>query len=191
MPSSVVQNRGGLRRLHRTEVALSLVVRRLALRIDQLPAWAFVGSAVLIFGAARAGRLFALLHRNAGGMELFGIVTLAIFLGLVVFAVRRRQVNAWRSTMHVLGALVAGNAFGIVLIWPFMPDGYGLSFVPMLRDTLSAGAMMALVALPLSVVLLWLSRRYGSHSQLTERRLRVVRDVLSRRPTDGQDTPKV
>lgn len=146
---------------------------------------------MLIFGAARAGRLFALLHRNTGGMELFGIISLAIFLGLVIFAVRRRQVTAWRSTVHVMGALVVGNALGIVLIWPFMPEGYGLSFATMLRNTLGAGAMMALAALPVSVVLLWLSRRYGSHSQLTERRLRVIRDVASRRPSDGQDAPKV
>lgn len=146
---------------------------------------------MLVFGAARASRLFALLHRSAGGMELFGIITLAIFLGLVIFAVRRRQVTAWRSTLHVLGVLVAGNAFGLVLVWPVLPDGYGLSFVPMFQDTLATSAVMALVALPLSVVLLWLSRRYGSHSPLTERRLRVVRDVLSRRPADVQDTPGV
>lgn len=154
---------------------------RLAFSIDQLPAWAFVGIAAAVFGTARAGRLFSLLHRNPGGMELFGIVTLACFLVVVIFAVRRRQVRAWRSAVHVTGALVAGNALGIVLIWPFIPEGYGLALAPMLRDTMAAGALMALGSLPLSIVLLWLSRRYGSHSQLTERRLRVIREVLSRR----------
>lgn len=157
-------------------------MKRFALRIDQLPAWAFVLVAILGFGAARAGRLFALLHRNRGGMELGGIVTLVVFLVVVIFAVRRRQVSAWVSAIHLLGALVIGNAFGIMLIWPFIPDGYGLSLAGLLEETTRAGATMALVGLPLSIALLWLSRRYGSHSQLTERRMRVIRDVLARRP---------
>jgi hypothetical protein len=162
-------------------------VKRFALRIDQLPAWAFVGLAVLVFGAVRAGRLFALLHRNRGGLELGAILTLAIFLAVVIFAVRRRQVNAWASTLHVMGALVAGNAFGILLIWPFIPESYGLALAPMLRETMTSGAAMAVVGLPLSVALLWLSRRYGSHSQLTERRMRVIQQVISRRFSRQRD----
>lgn len=166
-------------------------MRRFALRVDQLPAWAFVAGAVLAFGAVRAGRLFALLRRNAGGMEFFGIATLAVFLLVVIFAVRRRQENAWRSAMNVMGALLAGNALGILLIWPLIPDGLGLSLAPMLRDTLVAGTLVAVASLPITVSLLWLSRRYGSHSQLTERRMRVIREVLSRRMAKRQDTPDV
>jgi len=140
-----------------------------------MPAWAFVASAVLAFGVARAGRLLALLHQNRGGMELGGLITLGIFLALVIFAVRRRHVRAWRSTVHVMGSLVAGNAFGLVLVWPFIPDGYQISLTPLLRDTVVAGATMATLSLPLAIGLLWLSRRYGSHSAVTERRLRVIR----------------
>ncbi len=137
-----------------------------------MPAWAFVGIVVLVFGAARAGRLYALLRQNPGGMELGGILTLAIFLAVVIFAVRRRHVRAWRSTVHVMGALVAGNAFGIVLVWPLIPDGYDLALAPMLMETLAAGVTMAVISLPFSIGMLWLSRRYGSHSALTERRVR-------------------
>lgn len=162
-------------------------MRRFALRVDQLPAWAFVGGAVLAFGAARASRLFALLHHSEGGMELGGIVTLAVFLVIVIFAVRRRQVSAWRSTVHVMGAMVAGNAFGIVLIWPFVPDGYALSLGPMLRDTLMAGTYVAILTLPVAIAMLWLSRRYGSHSQVTERRLRVIHEEWRRRLSRDQD----
>jgi len=165
-----------------------LFVRRFALRVDQLPAWAFVASAVLVFGAVRAGRLFALLHQSRGGMELGAILTLTAFLVIVIFAVRRRQVVAWRSTIHVLGATVLGNALGIVLIWPFIPDGYQVSLAPMLRDTLSAGITIAIVSLPLAIALLWLSRRYGSHSLVTERRLRVIHEEWRRRFASSQDT---
>jgi hypothetical protein len=156
-------------------------MRRFALRVDQLPAWAFVASAVLVFGAVRAGRLFALLHQSRGGMELGAILTVATFLCIVIFGVRRRHVAAWRSTIQVLGATVAGNALGIVLIAPFIPDAYQISLAPMLRDTVAAGVTMAVLSLPLAIALLWLSRRFGSHSQLTERRLRVIEEVWRRR----------
>jgi hypothetical protein len=151
------------------------------LRIDQLPVWAFVASAILLFGAVRAGRLFALLHGSRGGMELGAILTLAAFLAIVIFAVRRRHIVAWRATVHVLAATVAGNALGIVFIWPFIPAGYALSLGTIVRDTLTAGGAMALMSLPLAIALLWLSRRYGSHSAVTERRFRVIREQLRRR----------
>jgi hypothetical protein len=156
-------------------------------RIDQLPAWAFVALGIAMFGAARAGRLFSLMHRNPGAMELFGIVTMGVFLLIVIFAVRRRQVRAWRSAVHVLGTLVVGNALGIVLIWPFMPGGYDLALAPMLRDTVLGGLGMTVAALPMCILLLWLSRKYGSHSRLTERRFRVIREKLARRYGVGRD----
>lgn len=151
-------------------------MRRFAHRVDQLPVWAFVTGAMLAFGLARASRMFALLRQSRGGMEFGSIVTLAVFLMIVIFAVRRRQEAAWRSAVHVLGATIAGNALGIVLIWPFVPDSYAVALVPMLQDALAAGLWMAVVSLPLAVAMLWLSRRFGSHSQLTERRMRVVRE---------------
>jgi small-conductance mechanosensitive channel len=157
-----------------------------AARIDQLPAWAFVTLGVAALATTRAGRLFSLLHRNQGGMELFGILTMAVFLLIVIFAVRRRQEAAWRSAMHVMGALVAGNALGIVLIWPFVPGSYGLALGPLLHETMVSGLTLTLLVLPLCVLLLWLSRKYGSHSALTERRMRVIREVLRRRTARNQ-----
>ena len=160
---------------------MSPVILQSAQRIDQLRPWAFVALGVVAFGSARAGRLFSLVHRNAGGMELFGIATMAVFLVLVIFAVRRRQVNAWRTSLQVMGTMVVGNALSIVMVWPFLPGGYDVSLAPMLRETLIGGATMVLISLPLCILLLWLSRKYGSHSMVTERRLRVIREVLSRR----------
>ena len=153
-----------------------------------MPAWAFVASAILVFGAVRAGRLFALLHSSHGGMELGAILTFAVFLSIVIFAVRRRQVAAWRSTVHVMGATVTGNALGIVLVWPFVPDGYQVSLTPLLRDSLTTGTAMAVISLPIAIALLWLSRRFGSHSAVTERRLRVIREDWRRRFEKNQDT---
>lgn len=164
-------------------------MRRFALRVDQLPAWAFVLGAIAVFGAARASRLFALLHQSRGGMELAGLVTLGVFLGVLIFAVRRRQCSAWQSTVHIMGSLVGGNALGIVLVWPFIPESYSLSLVPMVRDTVWAGAMMAGLSLPLGIGMLWLSRRYGSHSGVTERRYRVVREALRRRVASPGNQP--
>jgi hypothetical protein len=162
-------------------------MRRFALRVDQLPAWAFIGAAVLLFATARAGRLFALLHQSRGGMELGGIVTLAVFTIVLIFAVRRRHVSAWKSTVHVLGSVVVGNALAIILIWPLIPEGYAIALAPLLRDTISAGTALAVVSLPVAIAMLWLSRRYGSHSPVTERRLRIIGEVLNRRTSAGQD----
>lgn len=150
-----------------------------------------MAGAIAVFGAARASRLFALLHESRGGMELAGIITLGIFLSVLIFAVRRRQCSAWQSTVHVMGALVGGNALGIVLVWPFIPQSYSLSLVPMVRDTVWGGALMAGMSLPLGIAMLWLSRRYGSHSGVTERRDRVVREILRRRvaPREHQSAP--
>jgi hypothetical protein len=146
-----------------------------------LPAWAFVAIAMLVFGLARAGRLFALLHQSRGGMELGGIATFAVFAVVVIFAVRRRQVRAWRSTLHVLAALVAGNTLALLMIWPLVPDGYAIPMGALVWESLRAGATMAILSLPLAILLLWLSRRYGSHSAVTERRLRVIHEVMRRR----------
>ena len=167
-------------------------MRRFALRVDQLPAWAFVVGAIAVFGAARASRLFALLHQSRGGIELAGIITLGIFLTVLIFAVRRRQCSAWQSTTHVMGALVGGNALGIVLVWPFVPESYALSLVTMVRDTIWGGVLMAAISLPFGILMLWLSRRYGSHSGVTERRYRVVREALRRRmaPRNPQPVPE-
>lgn len=161
-------------------------VRGWAGRVDQMPGWAFVAGAALAFGAVRASRLFALLHQSRGGMELAGIITLVVFLGVLIFAVRRRQVSAWESTVHVMGAMVGGNALGIVLVWPFVPDSYSLALLPMVRETAASGALMAVMSLPIAIAMLWLSRRYGSHSGVTERRARVIREVLRRRFARGQ-----
>lgn len=164
-------------------------MRRFALRVDQLPAWAFVGAAILVFAIARAGRLVALLHQSPGGLELGAIATVTVFVIVVIFAVRRRHVSAWRSTVHVLGAMVAGNALALVMIWPLIPSGYALSLGPVLWETLTAGATMAIVSLPLAIILLWLSRRYGSHSALTERRLREIHAAFRRRFSRNQAAP--
>src|SRR5512132_925594 len=126
-------------------------MRRFAFRVDQLPVWAFVTVAVVAFAVARAGRLFALLHQSRGGMELGALATFAVLIAVVIFAVRRRQVSAWQSTVHVLGSLVIGNALAIMLVWPFVPVGYGVSLGAMLRDTIAAGIVMAALSLPLAI----------------------------------------
>jgi hypothetical protein len=162
-------------------------MRRFAARVDQLPAWAFLASAVLAFTLARATRLFSLVRANRGGMELGSILTLATFLTLVIFAVRRRHINALRSAGQVLASVVAGNVFALVVIWPFIPGSYSVSMIPVLRDTALAGGTMALTMLPIAVGMLWLSRKFGSHSALTERRLRLVQDALRRRVARDQD----
>ena len=148
-----------------------------------------MAAAIALFASARAGRLYALIHQSRGGMELGAIVAFAVFAVVLIFAVRRRHVSAWKSTVHVMGSLVAGNAMALVLIWPFVPEGYGMALTEILRETISAGTVMAVLTLPVSIAMLWLSRRYGSGSEVTERRLRVVRGEARQldRPQDATE----
>jgi hypothetical protein len=89
----------------------------------------------------------------------------------------------------VLGAMVAGNSLALVMVWPLIPASYSLSLAPVLWETLASGATMAIVSLPLAIILLWLSRKYGSHSAVTERRLRVIHALMRRRSLRNHTTP--
>jgi hypothetical protein len=68
-----------------------------------------------------------------------------------------------------------------------VPKGYDISLAPLLRDTLAAGTTMAIMSLPIAIALLWLSRRFGSHSAVTERRVRVIKEEWRRRFAKNQD----
>jgi hypothetical protein len=43
------------------------------------------------------------------------------------------------------------------------------------------------MSLPIAIALLWLSRRFGSHSAVTERRVRVIKEEWRRRFAKNQD----
>jgi hypothetical protein len=150
-------------------------MRRLVSSIDQLPGWAFLVGAVLLLGGVRGGWLTARLRGNPGGTELAAIAFGAGVLALVIFAVRRRQTSAWRAALHVLVAVVAANLVGIALVWPMLPARLPVSLGGVLGAGAIDGAVSAIVGAPVATAGLWLSRRYGSHSAVTERRLGVVR----------------
>jgi hypothetical protein len=146
--------------------------RRVVSTIDQIPGILFVAGAVAVLGLIQGVRLLAHLQRNPGAMELARILFTIGFVVLVIFAVRRRQTDVWVTATQVLAAIVGSNLLGVVLVWPFLPSGLPMSLASTAWTGLANGVTGAFVGLPLGAAGLWLSRRWGTDSAVTERRAR-------------------
>jgi len=125
-------------------------------------------------GLIQGVRLLAHLRRNPGAMELARILFTAGFIVLVIFAVRRRQTDVWVTATQVLAAIVGSNLLGVVLVWPFLPSGLPVSLASTAWSGLANGLTGAFVGIPLGAAGLWLSRRWGTDSGVTERRARIA-----------------
>jgi hypothetical protein len=146
--------------------------RRVISTIDQIPGPLFVAGAVVVLGLFQGARLIGQLRRNPGAVELGGILFTAGFMVLVIFAVRRRQTDVWVTATQVLAAIVGSNLLGLTLVWPFLPSGLPVSLASTAWNGLANGVTGAFVGLPLGAAGLWLSRRWGTDSGVTERRAR-------------------
>ena len=146
--------------------------RRVISVIDQIPGPVFVLGATLVLGLLQGARLFAQLRRNPGAMELAGILFMAGFVVLVIFAVRGRQTDVWITATQVLAAIVGSNLLGVTLVWPFLPSGLPVSLASTAWNGLANGITGAFIGLPLGAGGLWLSRHWGTDSGVTERRAR-------------------
>ena len=163
--------------------------RRLISIIDQIPGALFVAGAVVVLGLIQGGRLLAQLRRNPGAMELAGILFMVGFIVLVIFAVRRRQTDVWVTTAQVLAAIVGSNLLGVVLVWPFLPSGLPVSLASTAWNGLANCVTGSFLGLPLGAAGLWLSRRWGTESGVTERRARMPLGRLSYEADAIGDTP--
>jgi hypothetical protein len=147
--------------------------RRVVSVIDQVSGPLFVVGAVLVLGLFQGARLLAQLRRNAGAVELAGLLFTAGFMVLVIFAVRRRQTDVWITAAQVLLAIVGSNLLGLTLVWPFLPNGLPISLASTAWNGLASGVTGVFLGLPLGAAGLWLSRRWGTDSGVTERRARA------------------
>jgi hypothetical protein len=146
--------------------------RRVISTIDQIPGPLFVAGATFVLGMFQGVRLIAQLRRNPGAVELAGILFTVGFMVLVIFAVRRRQTDVWITAAQVVAAIVGSNLLGLTLAWPFLPSGLPVSLASTAWNGLANGVTAAFIGLPLGAAGLWLSRRWGTDSGLTERRAR-------------------
>jgi hypothetical protein len=146
--------------------------RRVVSTIDQVPGLLFVAGATIVLGLLQGARLMAQLRRNPGAVELAGILFTAGFMVLVIFAVRRRQTDVWVTAAQVVAAIIGSNLLGLTLVWPFLPSGLPVSLASTALSGLANGVTGAFLGLPLGAWGLWLSRRWGTDSGLTERRTR-------------------
>lgn len=149
--------------------------------LDQLPAWPFVVGAAVVLGALEALGAFARIRLNPG---LLDFAHTALFVGTVVLAlsaIRRRQTPALAAAAQVLAALAGANLVALALFWLTVRRVATVALPVVLVEGLRSGVLTIVSGLPFALLMLWLSRRFGSHSTVTERRLRVVREVLARK----------
>jgi hypothetical protein len=163
--------------------------RRVVSIIDQISGSVFVVGAIVVLGLFQGARLLAQVRRNPGAVELAGILFTAGFIVLVIFAVRRRQTDVWVTAAQVLAAILGSNLLGVTLAWPFLPSGVSGSLASTAWNGLANGVTGAFIGLPLGAAGLWLSRRWGTDSGLTERRSRHGSRLPAgpvSRPADGR-----
>jgi hypothetical protein len=162
--------------------------RRVISTIDQIPGTLFVAGATFVLGMFQGVRLIAQLRRNPGAVELGGILFTVGFVVLVIFAVRRRQTDVWVTATQVLAAIIGSNLLGLMLAWPFLPSGLPVSLASTAWSGLATGVTGAFIGLPLGAGGLWLSRRWGTDSGVTERRARNGAKRLEKaEPMGGTD----
>lgn len=149
-------------------------MRRLITSIDQAPGWQFVLGALLLLAAVKASWMIGQLGRNPGATELGGLLLLAGSIGFTIFAIRRRQTGVWDAAAQVIITIAGANLLAYGLLVPFLPDGAGGEVVRLVRAGLGETLVSVGFAIPVQAGGLWLSRRFGSHSAVTERRMRVV-----------------
>lgn len=153
--------------------------------LDGLPDWAFVLGGAVVLGLLEMLGATARVRRNPGLLEFSHT---ALFMGtviLVISAIRRRQTPVAPAAVHVLAVLASANLLAIGVFWFSVRDRVTVSLAGVLTDGMESGVWTILTGLPFALAMLWLSRRFGSHSTVTERRLRVVREVLARKRRRG------
>lgn len=155
-------------------------MRRVIAAVDQLPGWQFVLTALTVLAAVKAWWMAGQLAGNPGAIELGGLLLLAGSIGLSIFAIRRRQTGVWDSAAQVLVALAGANMLSYFMLIPFLPPGASGEIAQLVRAGLGETLIGIGLAIPAQAGGLWLSRRYGSHSAVTERRARVVQAVVAR-----------
>lgn len=147
-------------------------MRRIVSHVDQLPGLHFVVGAMVLLAGVKAWWMAAQLASNPGASELGGTLLLAGTIVLSIFAIRRRQTGVWDAAAQVILAIAGANMLSYVLLIPFLPPGATGEVVRLLRGAVGETLVGIGLVIPVQAAGLWLSRRYGTHSAVTERRVR-------------------
>lgn len=157
-------------------------MRRLVRTVDQLPSWQFVVAGLLVLASVKAWWMAGHLARNPGAVELGGLLLLAGSIVLSIFAIRRRQTGVWDAAAQVLVVLAGANLLSYFLLIPFLPPGSTGEVARLVRGGVGESLIGIALAIPAQAGGLWLSRRFGTHSGVTERRARGSRGAALESP---------
>jgi hypothetical protein len=157
-------------------------MRRFVRTVDQLPSWQFVVAGLLVLASVKAWWMAGQVARNPGAVELGGMLLLAGSIVLSIFAIRRRQTGVWDAAAQVLVVLAGANLLSYFLLIPFLPPGSTGEVARLVRGGLGESLVGIGLAIPAQAGGLWLSRRFGTHSGVTERRAPGSRDAAAGAP---------
>lgn len=157
-------------------------MRRLVRTLDQLPSWQFVLAGLLVLATIKAWWMAGQLARNPGAAELGGMLLLAGSIILSIFAIRRRQTGVWDAAAQLLVVLAGANLLSYFFLIPFLPPGATGEIARLVRSGLGESLVGVGLAIPAQAGGLWLSRRFGTHSGVTERRARGAREAVDEAP---------
>lgn len=164
-------------------------MRRIVSRIDQLPGWQFVVVALLMLASIKAWWMSAQLARNPGAAELGGLLLLAASIVVSIFAIRRRQTGVWDAAAQVILAIAGANLLSYLFLVPFLPGGTAGDVTRVVRAGVGETLIGVGLAIPVQAAGLWLSRRFGGHSAVTERRLTFGMRRTRERPGSADRRP--
>lgn len=134
--------------------------RAMVRRIDRMSAVLFVVAAVAVLGTVNAGSSWSILQRNAGGLELFGLLRWAAVPAVIAVVVRRRQHDALIAAAQLALIIVGAEMLGVALLWPAMSHA-GLSMTAMMGAGLTEGVSMSAAAIPIGGAIIWGVRHFG------------------------------
>jgi hypothetical protein len=120
----------------------------------------FIVAAIVMLGALNAGSSYFVVERNAGGMELLGLMRWAAVPAVIAATVRRRQHDALTASAQLAGILVGAELLGLGLLWP-LANHPTLNVATLMGAGLGDGVSLSMAAVPIGSLVIWGVRRFG------------------------------
>lgn len=140
--------------------------RELVRRMDRMRPVVFIVLAIAFLGLLNAGTRYAMVARNSGGLELFGLLRYAAVPAVIALVVRRRQHDALTSAAQLALILLGAEMLELGAMWPIAE---GRSVATLMGMSMNDGLSLYAAAIPVGAVVIWGSRHFGDRRDCASR----------------------